>query len=200
MEKYMKLSELLSESKEVTMLGHDINGEKVDKQTQHKIILCDVHIQQKGLTTLKYSPTDIRGSYICRDNELTSLEFGPIKVLGIFSCSDNKLTSLEHCPSEVGGSFRCVRNELTSLKDIHKQLTKMNGKFVCYDNPITSHILGVLLINGCSALQIDDRGAEPYYSVEKIINKYLPNKEGRKGLLKCKGELVDAGFDTFAQL
>ena len=70
----------------------------------------------------------------------------------------------------------------------------MDGFFVAGGNEITSHVLGVLLIDGCEKIFIDNK------EVEAIVNEYLPNKEGRKGLLKCKGELVDAGFEEFAQL
>jgi hypothetical protein len=70
----------------------------------------------------------------------------------------------------------------------------MNGYFDATDNPITSHILGLLLIEGCEEFYMDR------YPVRDIINKYLPNKEGRKGLMKCKAELVDAGYEEYAQL
>jgi hypothetical protein len=70
----------------------------------------------------------------------------------------------------------------------------MDGTFNAYGNPITSHVLGILLIEGCSKLRIDKT------RVQDIINSYLPNKEGRKGLMKCKAELVDAGFEAYAQL
>ena len=164
---------MLSESKEKNLLGLTINRKEITSET-------------------KLHPWS--GDFNCGLNNLTSLEFCPSEVGGNFYCNDNKLTSLEHGPSEVGGYFDCYKNNLTSLKDIHKQLHKMNGYFNCGANKLTSHVLGVLLISGCEKLKIDNK------EVEAIVNKYLPNNEGRKGLLKCKGELVDAGFDAFAQL
>ena len=140
------------------------------------------------------------GSFICSGKKLTSLEYGPRILVtrlgesGSYVCDNNELTALEHCATEISGFFSCYGNKLTSLKDIHKQLTKMNGEVNAQRNPIKSHVLGVLLIDGCKRLYLDNG------PVQEIINNYLPNKEGRKGLLKCKGELVDAGYEEYAQL
>jgi hypothetical protein len=146
------------------------------------------------LTSLEYCPSEVGGDFSCYSNKLTSLEYCPSEVGGSFDCYNNKLTSLEYCPSEVGGSFWCSSNKLTSLKDIHKQLTKMKGKFDASQNPIKSHVIGILLVEGCIGLLIDNK------KVEAIINKYLPNKEGKAGFMKCKHELLDAGFDEYVKL
>jgi hypothetical protein len=154
----------------------------------------DFSCSYNKLTSLEYCPSEVGGSFYCSNNELTSLKYCQSKVVGNFWCSNNKLTSLEYCPSEVGGSFGCSNNKLTSLKDIHKQLTKMKGKFVAPNNPIKSHVIGILLVEGCTELEIDNK------KVEAIINKYLPNTEGKAGFMKCKHELQDADFDEYAKL
>jgi hypothetical protein len=139
---------------------------------------------------------------VCRAQKLTSLEYGPRLLAqhpgssGSYICDNNELTSLEHVSREMPGFFSCYENQLTSLKDIHKHIIKMNGEFNAGRNPIKSHVLGVLLIDGCKRLYL----ADSIMRVQDIINKYLPNKEGRKGLMKCKAELVDAGFEAFAQI
>jgi hypothetical protein len=154
----------------------------------------DFSCSNNKLTSLEYCPSEVGGNFSCSYNKLTSLEYCPSEVGGDFYCSSNKLTSLEYCPSEVGGDFDCFNNELTSLKDIHKQLTKMKGKFDAFNNPIKSHVIGILLVEGCTELEIDNK------KVEAIINKYLPNKEGKAGFMKCKHELQDADFDEYAKL
>jgi hypothetical protein len=157
-------------------------------------VVGNFYCSSNKLTSLEYCPSEVGGDFSCSDNKLTSLEYCPSEVGGSFYCSDNKLTSLEYCPSEVGGNFYCSYNELISLKDIHKQLTKMKGKFVAPQNPIKSHVIGILLVEGCTGLLIDNK------KVEAIINKYLPNKEGKAGFMKCKHELQDADFDEYAKL
>jgi hypothetical protein len=56
------------------------------------------------------------------------------------------------------------------------------------------YVLGILLIDSLKQIVLDN------VEVAFIVNKYLPNTEGRKGLMKCKAELVDAGFNEYAQL
>jgi hypothetical protein len=154
----------------------------------------DFYCFNNKLTSLEYCPSEVGGNFYCYNNKLTSLKYGPSEVGGDFYCSSNELTSLEYCPSEVGGDFWCAYNKLTSLKDIHKQLTKMKGKFVASKNPIKSHVIGILLVEGCTEIEIDNK------KVEAIINKYLPNTEGKAGFMKCKHELQDADFDEYAKL
>ena len=55
-------------------------------------------------------------------------------------------------------------------------------------------MLGVLLIEGCNRLFIDDK------KIEDIVNKYLPNHRGFSAVIECQSELLDAGLDEFAKL
>jgi hypothetical protein len=190
------LNELLDlrESAEKNLLGLIINGKEITKDTPLNKWRGNFDCFNNKLTSLKYCPSEVGGNFLCYNNELTSLEYCPSEVGGSFDCYNNKLTSLEYCPSKVGGSFYCSDNKLTSLKDIHKQLTKMKGKFDASNNPIKSHVIGILLVEGCTWLLIDNK------KVEAIINKYLPNTEGKAGFMKCKHELQDADFDEYAKL
>ena len=132
------------------------------------------------------------GDFNCSDTWLTSLKGAPSRVDGYFYCSDNKLTSLEGAPSHVGGSFSCSVNKLTSLKDVHRHITEINGKFYAVGNPITSHVLGLLLIKGATRVYLDNK------QVEEILNRYLG--KGRAGMLMAQEELIEAGLEEFAQL
>ena len=105
-----------------------------------------------------------------------------------------KITSLEDAPSTVDGYFDCCYNKLTSLHDVHKIIKKMNGAFYADCNPITSCVLGVLLIEGCIKLTISNK------IIQDIVNKYLPNHRGFSAVIECQSELLDAGFDEFAKL
>jgi hypothetical protein len=225
-ESKMKLRELLNtsylnESKERNLLGIDIYSPDgkirttIDETHQSKIWKGNFSCSYSNLDSLKYCPNEVNGDFACIENHLTTLEHGPSIVHGDYECHDNQLTSLkgspkisyghfdcsnnrlkslEGCPETINGYFSVDNNKLTSLKDIHKHLHTVKGIIYAELNRITSHILGVLLIEGCEELRLDN------VEVTDIIDKYLPNYEGRKGLMKCKAELVDAGFGAFAQL
>jgi hypothetical protein len=105
------------------------------------------------------------------------------------------LTSLEHCPSQVGSSFYCSDNQLTSLKDIHKRITKIGGDFVCINNLICSHILGLMMIEIGGIIKTElGNGTD----VDQILNKW--KKQGRKGTLGAQRELLELGYKELAQL
>jgi hypothetical protein len=146
------------------------------------------------LTSLEHCPTSVSGDFYCGNNDLTSLEHCPTSVGGKFSCGNNKLTSLEHCPTSVGGYFYCCDNKLTSLQNIHTYLKKMNGEFYADNNPIKSHVLGLLLIEGCSLVDLDNK------DVESILNKYLPTTKSRQAVIECQKELIEAGLEEYAKL
>jgi hypothetical protein len=82
---------------------------------------------------------------------------------------------------------------LKSLKDIHKHIKSIGGKFTASNNPIESHVLGLLLVKGIKEIQIDNK------EVQNILNKYLPSR-GMESVLACQDELIEAGFGDFAQL
>lgn len=169
-------------------------NEVVTKDTPNKVWNDDFIIRRVHLDSLEHSPQEVNGEFDCSFNDLKTLKFGPKTVKGSFDCESNLLKSLEHCPTEIEGDFICTHNHLTSLRDIHKQLTKMNGVFSANNNPIKSDLLGLLLIKGCTGVKLDNR------EVQKILNKYLPNTKGNKGLIECQSELLDADFEEFADL
>ena len=144
------------------------------------------------LKSLKGAPSHVDGSFYCNDNELTSLKGAPSHVGGSFYCYINELTSLEGAPSHVGGDFWCSNNELASLKDVHKHVTEIKGEFYAFDNPIKSHVLGLLLIKGVTKVRLKNK------QVEEILNRHLG--KGRAGMLMAQEELIEAGLEEFAQL
>ena len=144
------------------------------------------------LTSLEGAPSRVGGHFYCSYNELTSLEGAPSHVNGAFFCSHNELTSLEGAPSHVGGDFDCSINELASLKDVYKHIAEIKGEFYASDNPIKSHVLGLLLIKGVTEVRLDKT------EVQDILNRHLG--KGRAGMLMAQEELIEAGLEEFAQL
>ena len=83
---------------------------------------------------------------------------------------------------------------ITSFAGIHKRAKSINGVIYAARTPLTSSILGVLLIDQCTAISIDN------VEVESIVNKYLPNTRGRSAVIDCQKELIEAGLEEYAKL
>ena len=143
------------------------------------------------LTSLEGSPTTVLGEFDCQDNELTSFKGGP-KTVGHHVMADgNMISSLEGFPREVGSFVSIENNHLTSLHNIHKFIPKMAGMLYLRNNKIVSHVLGILLIDGLTICLLGNR------DVQSIINKHL---KGERDVFACQEELIEAGFEEFAQL
>jgi hypothetical protein len=84
------------------------------------------------LESLKGAPEEIQGGFHCHNNQLQSLEGAPREVQGDFICYNNKLVTLEGAPSIIKVDFWCYRNNLIS----DKHLSKVNGNFDSYPNPL----------------------------------------------------------------
>ena len=150
--------------------------------------LCGIN----KLTSLEYSPRRINGAFSCCHNSLTTLSGSPDFVKGHFNCASNLLTEIDVPPSYMGGAFLCQDNNLTSLKGVHKKIKKLgNGTFYAANNPIKSHVLGVMLIDGITGVGLDNK------EVESILNDGIRNK---KHWTEVQAELEEAGFEEYAQL
>ena len=111
-----------------------------------------------------------------------------------FHCDDFRLTSLEGCAGTVEGDFSATHNKLTTLAGIDGFIKEIKGNLDVTRNPIKSAVLGVLKIKGLQSIKMDDK------KVGEILNKYLPNSQGNKGVMLCQSELLDEGLDDFAEL
>lgn len=145
----------------------------------------------KKLTSLKGGPKIVGSDYIANNNNLTSLEGSPEKVNADFMVHYNNIKSLEGCPKYVKADFWAHHNSLTNLHNIHKQIKHIGGMANFGVNPIKSHILGLLLIDGLNYVNLENS------KVQAIINGHL--KHGRD-VFACQEELIENGFDEFAQL
>jgi hypothetical protein len=135
----------------------------------------------------------------CQLNQLTNLIGAPTLIDNTkalhnhyFNCSNNQLTSLTGGPANAGRDFFCQNNKLTSLHHIHKEIKRISRGFYCNENPIKEAVLGLLLIKGLKVVE--------GLPCDDIINKYLPNKKGMEAVSWCQDELIEAGFEEFAEL
>lgn len=140
---------------------------------------------------------------------LESLEGCPPKTEGDFYCNSNHLTSLKGCPSVIGtmnggGEFDMTNNQITNLHDVHKLVKKMGSTFALGRNPIKSHVLGLLLIDGLMQINTGEDGGADYPALTpewvNILNNYLPNKKGMESVYDCQTALIEAGLEEYAQL
>ena len=127
----------------------------------------------------------------CGNYELTSLVSGPGQVMKAAFFDENLLMSFEGAPFYIGDSAYFNDNQFRSLHNIHTHIKYIGGSLYLNGNPITSHVLGLLKIDGLKAVFLDDNG------VQSILNKYLDND---RDILDCAEELVEAGFEEYAQL
>lgn len=144
-----------------------------------------------NLTSLEGAPSSVGGAFSCIQNKLASLKGAPKKVRDGFNCSSNVLTSLEGITPQIGGELVCDDNNLTSLHNIHMQIKHIGIEARFRRNPLKSHVLGLLLIDGLESVLMDNK------KVQDIINKHL---NGDRGTLACQEDLIEAGFEDFAQL
>lgn len=177
-----------------------------------KVDSRSINADQMELTSLEGSPEMVRANFEVQNNKLTSLKGGPERVEGSFFAYRNKLTSLKGSPKYVGKHFSIYRNEiedfagapehiggavdfsnnkLRSLHNIHKHFKYIHEHIDLDWNPITSHVLGLLLIDGLEKVFMDNT------DVQKIINKHLASGQD---VFACQEELIEAGFDEYAQL
>lgn len=147
--------------------------------------------ERSVLSEIGKQPDHFEGNFACSRNKLTSLEGSPSSIGGSFYCNNNHLTSLEGAPPSVGKNFNGSTNRFTSLHNIHKHIKKIGAVADFQGNPIKSHVLGLLLIDGIDLVFLDN------HEVRNIINKHLKN--GRD-VFACQEELIEAGLEEFAQL
>lgn len=130
------------------------------------------------------------GIFPCANLRLTSLKGSPESAKGYY-CFNNELTSLEGIPSVILGNLLANKNKLTSLQGIHKQIKHITGTANFEDNPIKSHVLGLLKINGLTRVWLDNK------TLQWILNKHLANN---RDIFACQEELIEEGLETFAKL
>ena len=167
-------------------------------------------IPQKGIThlfvascdlkNLDWCPNTINGDFDCSGNyELNSLKGVPQTGVNNLYFPHCNITSLEGLPRQIGGALLFYKNPITSLKGIHKIVNEIKGE-LAVPQSVISNILGVLKIRNVDTF----RFGAPFESnvkteISDIINKYLPNPNSDQ-IIDCQNELIEAGFEEYAEL
>lgn len=193
----MKFKEYLSENKKDPLRFSGLNAKTFDELRLIDFIpdtvIGSFMCANNKLVSLKGCPSEIAGDFFCSDNDLTSLEGGPKIVDGCYQARDNQLISLKGVPDTINWLV-LSNNKLTSLRGIEKLIKNTTGLAMINinNNPIKSHILGLLMIPGLKNVQFHIK------DVEEIINKNLG--KGRTGVLDAQADLIAAGYPDYAQL
>lgn len=156
-----------------------------------KLTMVGQDEERSVLSVVGQQPEELHGVFLCSYKKLTSLRGSPTTVYGDVFVQKNELASLEGAPSAVHGDFYLNDNRLASLQGIHKHIKYIGGELFVNDNAIRSHVLGVLRIKGLKRVIMDNK------YVQNILNKYIAHQGD---ILDCQQEIIDKGFEDFAQL
>lgn len=188
----------------VTNFSEGPNGVVVDEDTEVQdfekdklpfkfdIVKGDFIISAAGLKTLENTPNEVTGDFFADHLDISSFAGGPKKVGGSYVVGGTSVTSFDGAAAQIENDLHCEDcKQLTSLQGIHKNIKHIGGKASFADCPITSHVLGLLLIDGLQSVKLDE------VKVMEVINKHL---KGERDTLMCQQELIDGGFADFAKL
>ena len=194
---------------DVDILADDTELTSIEGSPMH--VTGSFKVQYNMITSLKGGPQQVDMHYFCQHNKLTDLEGAPIFVGKNFVCRNNQLTSLKGVPTTVKGVFDASSNPLEVIDYVPKKMGYAIFDFCPIKNlhnihkvikscpiislrgcPLTSHVLGLLKIKKLDSVKL----AASLEPLEKIINKYLPEGD----ILECQQELIEAGFEEYAQL
>lgn len=207
-----------------TQDGSDLDADSCDLSQKGLVSLVGAPSVVNGefscsynrLTSLEGAPTKVTGKFTCHRNHLATLKGGPSYVGGDFDCTVNNdlkslvgapdyvgdsfycnfdLESLEGIPAYIGKRFMCAGTKVKSLKDIHRHLKELGGQFDCRKTPITSNVLGLLLVKGIKSVNNETFGdiltdtikqhqAEDQKSLKQrlvVASRRLADELGEKG-------------------
>jgi hypothetical protein len=182
----------------------------------------EVHCSYNNLTSLEglskscfnltcYNNKDLKSlegvndnivSITCHNCGLTSLKFAPKNIAFLHALKNKNLKTFD-CSIDNGDAVIVLSETgFTSLEGIHKHILAC-AQLDIREVPITSSILGLLLIRGLKV--VDSGGVHPYQSSDakkafSIVRKYIPNTRGRQAVIDCQRELIEAGLQAFAKL
>lgn len=149
-----------------------------------------------SLTKLPYKFGVVDGIFNLTDMNLATLENCPHTVNALFDCAGcEHLTSFDGAPKKVVGNFYAQDINIQSLIGIADHIHEIGFQFVMDFNTVRTGGLGLLSIKKLQSLkQANNKTlAAPFI----IINKHLA---GNRDIFECQTELIEAGFEEFAQL
>jgi len=139
---------------------------------------------------------------IKRNSSLTSLRGLHTKFIDLLEVTDNSNLSYHDYQIKKINKLFWFQNKNTDLHDFHYHFPCVKELWI--DKTIKSRVLSLLLVEGLTTVKQDyvanPNNRKNNETFDAIINKHLPNTTGKKGMLRCQAELIDAGYAAYAQL
>ena len=152
-----------------------------------------------NLESFEGSPIEINGAFTCSmHKKITTFNGSPKMVNGAFIVSDCNISSVEGLPEFIKQNCFITKNPIKTLKNIYKNVKEIGGKLYV-ENSVESNVLGVLKIKNLKELIFLNKNTYTKTEISNIINKYLPNPNMSQ-ILDCQNELIEAGFEGYAEL
>jgi hypothetical protein len=120
---------------------------------------------------------------------LKSLEGCPEQVRVDFNCSENQLTTLVGGPKKVGGDYRAHHNPLASLEGLATEIGGLLLLTYSTTLPLLRALVAQEILFGW-----EPGTAQPPF---EIMKKYAGT--GKRGVIRCQKELIQAGFEGNAR-
>lgn len=142
----------------------------------------------------------IKGNFNITDGSIATFENFPVKITGDchITTSDN-LRSFDGCPEYIEGDFVMNCPSISSLHNLHKHLKHVTLINVDTDR-IKDSILGLLLIDGFMGIYTIINLPFPVAGPFEILNRHAAKGLGKEALFACQQDMIDAGFEEYAQL
>lgn len=178
---------------------HDIYAYTISK-TGEIDVGQNVDLSHKDINYFPVKFRKIHGYFDCSWNNLKSLRGAPDEAT-VFYCSSNpQLKSYEFMPAKIHIDFCCGGDAITSLADFDWSGIEIGETIFLDSKKIIRGGLGLILIKGnISTIRntSDYNDVNPLTQPFEIIQRYLgkPND-----IFDCQNELIEAGFEEYAQL
>lgn len=159
----------------------------------------DVNLFNRGLDNLPIKFGTVSGNFLVRHNKFRNLRGFPHEIGGDLTVSYNPGIKLQGGDGMiVHGRVLTKGTELTTLEGVGQSFSEIHGStfpnLEFNTHEITSGGIGLVLIKGL----VIRSAYGPFGKALNIIMKYLG--QGKKGLLLCQDELIEAGLEEFAKL
>ncbi len=154
---------------------------------EHRLFKSDnsIRVANLGLKSLRGLPKYIKGNVAAQENEIADLD--------------------DISNVVVEGKVDLANNQLTNLRDIHRRFKFIGDHLDISANPITSHVLGLLLINNMDGVWWSAPDNSPMHKAMMIIRTYFRPVAydfvaRKEAVYDCQEKLIAADLEDFAHL
>ena len=157
-----------------------------------------LHGKMKNLNGLHDETYSLDFGYFNNLSSVLGLPKGPVNNVEFWQCNAlNFPLEPIGVKIEVNLSFsECAG--ITNFKNVHKTVSECREIIILDCVNVKSNILGFLKIKNLKKI-VNSRNNTDFDNAVKIIKKYLPNPTMEQ-IIDCQNELIEAGFEKYAEL